>query len=656
MRLVPLLAGLLAASIAVPAAHAQSEARVIVKLRADSATGRMQALSADDTAAARAATLGGRLGIAGLRAGRQIAPHTQVLMAPGIDARQLADRLSREADVERVTIDRRRFRAFVPDDPLYSAGPPVNLTAQTGGPVAGQWYLRPPSSSLRSAINAQAAWDRSFGNPDAVVAVLDTGVRFDHPDLRRVSAGGNLLAGRDFVDDVPTANDGDGWDADASDPGDWISAAHQSNNPDAFGPCDVSDSSWHGTQVAGLIAASTGNGIGMAGVAPQVRVLPVRVLGKCGGYDSDIVAAMRWAAGLDVPGVPRNQFPAWVINMSLGGSGSCTDDYEDAIAEINAVGTVVVVSAGNSAGQPVNSPANCRGAVGVGGLRHIGSKVGFSDMGPELALSAPGGNCVNIDPGTPCLYPILTTANSGRQQPVAGGAGATYTDAFNATFGTSFSAPLVAGAAALMLSVQPALTAAEVRAGLRASARPFPQSGATSLPGEPPVTRCPAPREGVEVFECYCTTSTCGAGMLDVAAATLGANVQARIAITSGTPTSGEPVTLSAAQSLLTAGRRIASTDWQLTDSNGIVASFVRNANGTVTATPSAGGSFVVRATVRDNTGVSSAASRTVLVEGPLPGSSGGGAFDPGWLLALLAAVAALTLSSGGNRGRARRP
>ena len=129
----------------------------------------------------------------------------------------------------------------------------------------------------------------------------------------------------------------------------------------------------------------------MAGVAPGVRVLPVRVLGKCGGYDSDIIAGMLWATGLPVPGVPANPYPARVINMSLGGDGACSAAYQDVVDQITAAGTVIVAAVGNSSGHAVAAPANCRGVIAVSGLRHVGTKVGFASLGPEVTISAPGG-------------------------------------------------------------------------------------------------------------------------------------------------------------------------------------------------------------------------------------------------------------------------
>ena len=375
---------------------------------------------------------------------------------------------------------------------------------------------------VQAAIDVVPAWDSSIG-ANIVVGVIDTGVRFDHPDLQ-----GQLLPGYDMTSDPVRANDGDGRDADASDPGDWITS-DDLQQPGTLHGCAPAarDSSWHGTQTSALIGALTNNGVGMAGVAPGVRLLPVRVLGKCGGFDSDIIAGMLWAAGLDVPGVPRNPNPARVLNLSLGGDAPCSSAYIDAVAQINAAGAVVVASAGNSVGHAVGVPANCPGVIAVAGLRHAGTKVGFSDLGPDVAISAPAGNCVNTGPGDACLYPILTAANRGTTVPIADtDGGSSYTDSFHISVGTSFSAPLVAGTAALMLSAQPSLTAAQVRALLQASARPFPTTGGDNGDGTP-VLQCAAPRPigtpQVDQAQCYCTTATCGAGMLDAGAAVLAA-------------------------------------------------------------------------------------------------------------------------------------
>ncbi len=516
------------AALAVSTASAQAEfnpapdapspqpaaARVIVKFAADAAVLRKHVLSVNANATAtearaiaalRAQSLGTRIGLP-LAGGRAIDAHTQVVRGTGASSADLAARLALEPDVEYAVVDERRRHHSVPNDPYYAEGPPVS--GLTGGPVVGQWYLRAPAGEVLSSINAARAWDTTVGSANIVVAILDTGVRPEHPDFAN-----RLLPGYDMIDDTAAANDGSARDADATDPGDWITPAETNDQGGAFYQCGTQNSTWHGTQTASLIGAASNNAIGMAGVAWGVRLLPVRVLGKCGGYDSDIIAAMRWAAGLSVPGVPLNATPARVINMSLGSTGACQPGYVDAII---AIGTksdpaIVVASAGNSTGHNVGTPANCPGVLAVAALRHSGTKVGFSDIGPEIALSAPGGNCVNSGSALPCLYPILTATNTGTNGPVA----ASYSGSFHPSVGTSFSAPLVAGTVALMLSVNPSLSPAQIRSALRTSARAFPVRDPASTTA-PPACRLP---DNTEQLECYCTTSTCGAGMLDAAAA-----------------------------------------------------------------------------------------------------------------------------------------
>ena len=490
-------------------------ARVIVKFKAESALLSEKAQSGSTLEAGRAQALGKRLGLA-MSAGSAVSDRSQVVFASGVTSAALAQRLALESDVEYAVPDQRRHRFAAPNDPLYADGVGGN------GPAVGQWYLRAPAGVVRSSTNVEPAWAITTGSPSVVVAVLDTGVRFDHPDLLAVPDGGNLLQGYDMISDVNVANDGDGRDPDASDPGDWVTQAEISQVGGPYYQCEpaAKNSSWHGTQTAGLIAALTDNGIGMASVGRNVRVLPVRVLGKCGGFDSDIIAGMRWAAGMSVPGVPDNPNRAQVINMSLGGVGACTAAYRDAVTAINAAGTVIVASAGNSAGHAVGTPANCAGVIAVAALRHVGTKVGFSNLGTEVAISAPGGNCVNTTAGSPCLYPILTTSDSGATSPVS----PIYTDSFNPSVGTSFAAPLVAGTAALMVSAQPALTPPQVRLILEATARPFPTTSSDTT-----VLQCTAPQfdfsgKPIDQLECLCTIDTCGAGMLDAGAALAGAS------------------------------------------------------------------------------------------------------------------------------------
>ena len=432
--------------------------------------------------------------------------------APGGNLQDTVAALRQDPMVLAVEPDQRRKRHnLVPNDPLYS-----NATFTSTQPV-GQWHLKGNTGDVKSAINADAAWSYTQGSASVVVAVLDTGVRFDHPDLRRLSAGGRLLDGYDFVsEDGPNqfiaANDGNGWDADPSDPGDWIDAALIAANTSALSDCSEEDSSWHGTRTAGIIGAMSQNGTGISGIDWNARILTVRVLGRCGGFTSDIVSGMRWAAGLHVIGVPDNFHPAKVINMSLGGSGACSIMEQTAVDEILARGTVIVASAGNS-GQSVESPGNCRGVIAVGGVRHTGTKVGYSSMGPEVTVTAPAGNCVNIGFGEPCLYSIDTTTDSGAKDP----AGGTYTDQINSNVGTSFSAPMVAAVAGLMVGINPTLTPAQVKAALQSSSRPFPV--------DPTLAACPGSvTSGDTVGQCNCTTTQCGAGMLDALAAVKAVN------------------------------------------------------------------------------------------------------------------------------------
>lgn len=520
------LAAFLAAMACACVAAAQTDvatpiARVIVKYRADAALARKSASTVDAQPQAIADELGQRLGIA-LRAGSPVGARINVVTAAGTSSDELAARLAAQPDIEYAVPDRRRHRQAAPNDPLFASGPALNpaLAPIAGGPPAGQWYLHAPAGDAQSAIDAQGAWNLATGSPSVVVAVIDTGVRFDHRDLLGVGAGGNLLPGYDMISDASTANDGDGRDADPSDPGDWVTQAELQNKSGPFYQCTdtAENSSWHGTQTSSLVGALTDNGIGMASVGRTVRILPVRVLGKCGGFDSDIIAGMLWSAGAPVPNVPNNPYPARVLNMSLGSDDPCNAAYVDAINQIRAQGAVIVASAGNATGHAVGTPANCPGVIAVAGLRHVGTKVGFSSMGREVAISAPAGNCVNVLAGQPCLYPILSATNPGTTMPVPDAAGGSiYSDSFYPSLGTSFSAPLVAGTAALMLAAQPALTPDQVRTLLQSSARPFPLSSDGTVP------QCVAPQPigatQVDQAECNCTTTTCGAGMVDTAGA-----------------------------------------------------------------------------------------------------------------------------------------
>jgi serine protease len=655
-------AALLPLMLAAAAAAAQSprlaprgdlppvEGEVIVRFKPQAASVRMHALASSagegdvrSALAGRASALGQRTGRR-LEAGAAVGERMQVVREAGADAAELARRLAQDPDVEFAEPNGRKQRLAAPNDPLYPAttvSPRSNGSGTQNGPDSGQWYLRAPDSAVKSAIDIEAAWARTRGNSAVVVAVLDTGVRFDHPDLT-----GRLLAGYDFVSSPTVANDGNGRDGDPSDPGDWVTATEAASS--TFRDCDVSNSSWHGTATASLIGAATDNNTGMAGAAPGVRVLPVRVLGKCFGTDSDIQAAMRWAAGIPVPGVPDNPNPARVINMSLGSGGAC-GSYQAVVDEIVARGVMIVAAAGNSAGGPVGSPANCRGVVGVAALRHAGSKVGFSDLGPEIAIAAPGGNCINIDPGTPCIYPILAATNTGARGPVA----STWTDSFDITVGTSFSSPLVAAVAGLMLTEQPLLTPAQVRNYMQSTARPFPQSGADNGSDPLPVRRCDEPNRfpGTDRdLQCYCTTALCGAGMLSAGAAVNAAasGSFAAIVVNPEAPVAGSAVNLLSSGSFVASGRTISSYAWSLVDGGGIVASLASTSANT-SVTPSGAGTFRVRLTITDSAGAQTSSELSVSVAavggggtGEGDAGGGGGALSWPWLALLAAAVLAL--------------
>ncbi len=596
-------------------------ARVIVKYRSGSTL-------AQDAAGRphHAARLSRRLALP-LQDGHVLGRRTQSLRGQGLSSVALAERLATDPDVEWAVPVRRKFiTAVLPNDPYFADGQ-TSIT-----PAAGQWYLRAPNATLVSAINALGAWAITEGSAAITVAVIDTGVRFDHPDFTQTGGASKLWPGYDFVSRSSASNDGNGRDADASDPGDWSVSSDS---------CGVASSSWHGTQVAGLIGAATDNGIGMASVGRRVMVLPVRALGKCGGFDDDIIAAMRWAAGLSSDPVP-NPHPARVINLSLGSSGNCSAGYRDAVAELTAAGVAVVVASGNDAGRAVNEPANCPGAIAVSGVRHAGSKVGYSNLGPEVALAAPAGNCVSLAAGA-CVYPLLTTINAGRTAPGIN----TYSNSADATLGTSFASPLVAGTVGLMLSVDGRLTPARIKTLLQATARPFPSTGAQ----EPGTVDCRAPGS-FDQIECYCTTTTCGAGLLDASAAVNRVQLDtlipvALISASSTAPVVGSSVTLSGAGSTASAGRSISSYRWTLVSGAGS-ASFVGATDGsTATLATSAVGPVVVQLMVTDSFGASQSSSQTLSVGAvpvvvTAPAGGGGGALGLGWLLGLVAAVAGL--------------
>ena len=547
---------------------------------------------------------------------------------------RLIAHLNSDPDVDYAAVDERRYAHATPADPL----------------IVEQWYFL---SGQPAATRAERAWDITTGSTATIVAVLDTGVRFEHPDLGRVELGGKLLPGFDFISNAPIANDGDGRDADPSDPGDWVSAADVQQPPFNSGNCiqpgrTHEDSSWHGTRVASLIGALTSNAEGMAGSGWSTLLLPARVLGKCGGHDSDIIAAMRWSAGLEVPGVPANPTPAKIINLSLGANGPCSPPYQAAVAEITNRDVLIVASVGNDGG-PVGSPANCAGVLGVTGLRHAGTKVGFSNLGAEAAIGAPGGNCVNTSPGAPCLFSIVVATNTGLTSPDL----STYTNQFNFNVGTSFSAPLAAGAAALMHAVNGRLAPANFISLLRETAAPFATSSATTT------NVCRPPVSGdVQNQECICTTQTCGAGMLNTHAAVLAAQRPFAIATAPTLIDPGVQVSLDASASFASNGRSISAYQWSLANVTGAAPAIADQTQAQTTLQAAGPAQFTLRLTVTDDQSAQDTAEIRMTTATfsptptpppapaptppPTPAASGGGG---GVVLEMLAALLILGLA-----------
>ena len=364
------------------------------------------------------------------------------------EVRSLAtEMMLRDASIEYAEPDRIMTHAATPTDPRYT----------------DQWHYYDTVGGLR----LPAAWDISTG-AGVVVAVIDTGYR-PHADL-----SGQFLPGYDFISTAAIGNDGNGRDSDATDPGDGVTAGACGGGQ----PFSDQPSSWHGTHVAGTVAARTNNGAGVAGVAYNAKILPVRALGKCGGYTSDIADAITWASGGTVAGVPVNANKARVLNLSLGGGGACSATMQNAINGARSRGAVVVAAAGNSGIDVSNaSPANCAGVIAVAATGRTGGRARYSNFGAQVAVAAPGGD------GT---SGVLSTLNSGRSGPLA--------DTYVVYQGTSMAAPHVAGVAALMLAANTNLTPDEIATRLKSTARAFPASCAG-----------------------------CGAGIVDAAAALTGA-------------------------------------------------------------------------------------------------------------------------------------
>lgn len=498
--------------------------QVMVKLRDATTAERVQKLGAQ-----RVTALSKTAGLA-LESVRPMSGDATVMRLPEAmplsQAQAVIDRLRADPSVEWAAPDLpvKALQTQVPPDQGYATlqwnlfNPATPFVTTTVG--GGSKTFTPTGGA-----NLPAAWARSVGSASVVVAVIDTGIVGSHRDLN-----GRLLPGYDFVSStaltslgVPpnfVANDGDGRDADASDPGDWVTQDDTTRYPNACPAGTDSGSSWHGTHMAGIIASQWGNdvdsstgqirpGTRTAGIGPALRILPVRALGKCGGTSSDVIDAMRWAAGLAVPGAPANANPAKVINMSLGGQGiACTagTTYAQVVADVTATGATIVAASGNEGASTVLSPANCPGVIAVTAHVINGDNADYANVGPEIAISAPGGGAPTALAVVPDLltsdnaYVIWSTGLFGATTPTSTVSSTDLRsgDALVGLTGTSPATPHVSAAVALMLSVNPNLTPANLRGFITGTARPHPAGG-------------------------YCLSTQglnqCGAGLLDVGAA-----------------------------------------------------------------------------------------------------------------------------------------
>lgn len=341
-------------------------------------------------------------------------------------------------------------------DVMYRA-----LLAMTG---ATAFIIAPPFTGV-SALETE-----EYDSKSVVVAVLDTGitahsalgwqVRKDGSRYGVGVPGGAVLPGYDFVSDPWTAADGDGWDSDPTDQGDGIKPRDLSERPD----CKVRASTWHGTNVAGTIAAQESTKPAALGIAPEARVVPVRIMGRCGGNTADVAAGLLWAVGEPVPGVPDNPHPARIVNVSLSGAADrCPRPLQTAIDIANERGATVVVAAGSAARDTaVSTPANCEGVIVVGSTDKFGERSPTSGFGEEVTLSAFGGNRA-----TGAREGVRTTTNKGSYRP--------RTQSYGYYEGSSAAAARVSGAFALLATRHPDADSAQLMTLLTSTLDSFAQ-------------------------------------------------------------------------------------------------------------------------------------------------------------------------------------
>lgn len=396
-----------------------SDTEIIVKFR-DGAAARSDALAAANLRVVGEVSVGAVL----------VSPN-KALDAKATNA--LLASLKARGDVEYAEVNGRMYADLTPNDPMYPQ----------------QWHYFEATAGAR----VNTAWDTGLTGAGVRVAVIDTG-RTNHTELNS-----RYIGGYDMITNAAAARDGNGRDANAQDQGDWQAA----------GECGVGtparNSSWHGTHVSGTVAAVRNNAVGVSGVAPGAQIVPVRVLGRCGGTFADIIDGITWASGGAVAGVPANPNPARVLNLSLGGSGACPAALQAAINGARNRGSAVVVSAGNSnLDASTATPANCAGVITVAASDRQGNRAVYSNFGATVEITAPGGETAPA-----AANGVLSTLNTGATVPGA--------QSYAFYQGTSMAAPHVAGVVALMQNKKlaaglPQLTPAQVQAALRARAMP----------------------------------------------------------------------------------------------------------------------------------------------------------------------------------------
>ena len=440
----------------VAAAASAAPSRIIVRYKDNTAAAATSAGKSRVLSQAAGRTSSAALKAASFQHRRKLAVGADLFTVGGRPSRAelqtLVSALRADPAVEFAEIDEMMRPAAAPNDQYFAQY---------------QWHLQ----ATPGGINAPAAWETSQGE-GVIVAVIDTGILPAHPDFE----AGALLEGYDFITDTfvsrrPTAERVPG----ALDYGDWAAADECGTGRPA------EPSSWHGTHVSGTVAEATNNSIGMAGVAPKATILPIRALGRCGGYTSDIADAIVWASGGTVAGMPANPNPAQVINMSLGGGGACSTSGATQLAINGAVsrGTTVVVAAGNSNANAANfSPASCANVINVGANGITGARASYSNYGALVDIAGPGGGG-GVD-GNPngYVWQAMSLSDTG---PTDGAL------SYGGMAGTSMAAPHVAGVVALVQSAlvandQDPLTPAAMEQLLKDSARAFPVSIPSGTP------------------------------------------------------------------------------------------------------------------------------------------------------------------------------